>query len=65
MFEDDLSKGFAKGNDYLSLAKCKAILNDNKEGRKYSDEEVSQMRELLHLIAKINYENLDKLSDYE
>jgi len=39
----------------LSLERCKEILNNGK--RKYSDEEVKQLREFLYLIAELQLEN--------
>jgi len=38
----------------LSLTKCKNILNKN--GIKYTDEEIEVLRELLYSIAQIQFE---------
>ena len=42
----------------LSLEKCKKILNNGK--RKYTDEEVKQIREYLYLLAEFQIENEQK-----
>ena len=48
----------------LSLNYCKNILN--AEDRKYTDEEVMQIRDYLYLIAKIQLNNnIDDLEDDE
>ena len=39
----------------LSLEKCKKILNNGK--KKYTDEEVKQIREYLTMLAEIQIEN--------
>jgi hypothetical protein len=38
----------------ISLNKCKSILQ--KDGSIYSDEEVSQIRDFLYMIAELDYE---------
>ena len=42
----------------LSLEKCKKILNNGK--RKYTDEDVKQIREYLYMLAELQYENEQK-----
>jgi hypothetical protein len=39
----------------LSLERCKKILNNGK--RKYTDEEVKQIRDYLYMIAELQFEN--------
>jgi hypothetical protein len=39
----------------LSLEKCKNILNNGK--RKYSDDEVKQLREFIYWLAELEIEN--------
>jgi hypothetical protein len=39
----------------LSLERCKKILNNGK--RKYTDEEVKQIRDYLYMIAELQLEN--------
>lgn len=38
----------------ISLSKCKSILES--DGSKYSDEEVSQIRDYLYMLAELDYE---------
>ncbi len=40
----------------LSLTLCKNTLNKNNQGKKYSEEEVKQIREVLTNLATIDFE---------
>jgi len=42
----------------LSLEQCKKKLNNDK--RKYTDEEVKQIREYLYMLAELQFENEQK-----
>ena len=40
-------------SEKISLKKCKAILQ--KDGSVYTDEEVSQIRDFLYMLAELDY----------
>jgi len=42
----------------LNLETCKKVLNNGK--KKYTDEEVKQLREYLYMIAELQLENESK-----
>lgn len=44
-------------SNMITLEKCKQILNTTT--RKFSDEEIKQIREYLYLIATIETENIN------
>ena len=39
----------------LNLETCKKLLNNGK--KKYTDEEIKQLREYLYMIAELQFEN--------
>ena len=43
----------------LTLGECKKILNNGK--KKYTDEEVKQIREYLYMLAEFQNENEQKI----
>jgi hypothetical protein len=43
----------AKESNGLSFEKCKVILNKN--GKKYTDEEVRKIRDILYILGKLDY----------
>ena len=45
--------GKEEGKEKFSLTYCKSILNKN--GHKYTDEQVLQMREFLFMIAELDF----------
>ena len=45
----------------LSLERCKKILNKN--GNKYTDEEVEKIREFLYTMAMIEYRRWEKMRE--
>lgn len=45
----------------ISLSKCKSILNKN--GNKYTDEQIIQIRDYLYQIAKIDVEIFKRRND--
>ncbi|HXA01965.1 MAG TPA: hypothetical protein VNW99_08255 [Cytophagaceae bacterium] len=50
MLENSLNAKESKG---LSFEKCKVILNKN--GKKYTDEQVRKIRDILYIIGKLDY----------
>ena len=42
------------GPEKISLTKCRLILE--KDGSRYSDEEVFEIREFLYMLAELDYE---------
>lgn len=42
------------GSEKISLIKCRLILE--KDGSRYSDEEVLEIREFLYMLAELDYE---------
>lgn len=47
----------------ISLKKCKAILQ--KDGSVYTDEEVSQIRDFLYMLAELDYKVFLKTQNKE